>query len=407
MADLSDVLDELDRALDRAHGVPLLCQRPEDVANWVCRLQAVRSRMDALCCAGLVAAGSLDVAGVSAKRNVAAVVAAATNAEPKSVVADVGLGGWIDRFGVFAEAFAAGVLTRRHVQALRRVENVRTATSLHAAQDYLVEAAAGCDWREFVQVLRYWELAFDPDGVEPVAQIESRFCRVSKRADGVVDGRFRLDPIAGQAVLSALEQEEQRLFRRDSNVETPTGPTSRTPTQRRADALTNITTRGATRTESSTPAPLVHLVFGADVLDTIGTGTGDSGVSTLDPELPQARCELIDGTPIHPSAGLATMAAATVRRIVLGAPSELLDLGRAVRAFPPRLKQALLVTARGRCTSAGCDAPVAWLQADHIHPWHHEGRTATSNGQILCDPHNKAKGDRPQAGGSRNQPKLE
>ena len=80
--------------------------------------------------------------------------------------------------------------------------------------------------------------------------------------------------------------------------------------------------------------------------------------------------------------------------MVFGAGGEIIDLGRAVRGFPPRLRQALLVQARGRCRSPGCDAPLAWLQADHLIPWHRQGATTLANGQILCDPHNKAKGHR-------------
>ena len=77
-----------------------------------------------------------------------------------------------------------------------------------------------------------------------------------------------------------------------------------------------------------------------------------------------------------------------------GPAGEVTDLGRRSRGFPARLKQALLVQARGRCRSPGCDAPLAWLQADHLIPWRRDGTTSLRNGQILCDPHNKAKGDR-------------
>ncbi len=397
MSSLDAVLDEVEAALDRAHAVPLLCQRPAEVAQWVSRLQAVRARVDALCCAGLVAAGTLDVAGLSGTRNVASVVAANTSADPRVVRADLGLGVWLEGFVVFSEAFAAGVLTRRHVEALRRVENTRTSAHLADAQSYLVEAAATCDWREFNQVLRYWELAFDPDGAEPNDQMAKRFFHITKRRDGMVDGRFRLDPVAGQAVLSALDQEDQRLFRADSEVSTPT---LRTPTQRRADALVNLASRGATRPDGAVPAPLVHVVFGAEVLAGIADERGPA--SALDARQPEGRCELVDGTPLHPNAALAALAAAEVRRIVLATASETLDLGRAVRSFPAKLKQALLVVARGRCADAGCDAPFGWLQADHIHPWHHDGPTALTNGQILCDPHNKIKRDR-----TDHRPKLE
>jgi hypothetical protein len=113
----------------------------------------------------------------------------------------------------------------------------------------------------------------------------------------------------------------------------------------------------------------------------------------LDPFDPDMRCELIDGTPIHPRFAAAVLATAVLRRLVLGADGEILDLGRKVRTFPRHLKQALLARARGHCQTPGCDAPHAWLQADHLIPWSHGGRTATVNGQILCDGDNKRKRD--------------
>jgi len=114
----------------------------------------------------------------------------------------------------------------------------------------------------------------------------------------------------------------------------------------------------------------------------------------VDHDNPTRRCELIDGTPIHPRLALAAAATAHVRRLVLGAESEVLDLGRTVRTFPRHLKQLLLILARGRCQSPGCDAPLAWLQADHYIPWSRDGPTSLANGHILCDPHNKKKRDR-------------
>ena len=46
----------------------------------------------------------------------------------------------------------------------------------------------------------------------------------------------------------------------------------------------------------------------------------------------------------------------------------------------------------------GADGPlhdllVAWLQADHRHPWNRGGTTDIGNCDGLCDPHNKKKTD--------------
>ena len=88
------------------------------------------------------------------------------------------------------------------------------------------------------------------------------------------------------------------------------------------------------------------------------------------------------------------MQAAVLRRLVLSADNEATNLSKKIRTFPPHLKLALLAAARGRCKTLGCDAPVPWLEADHVHPWNHGGDTdITHNGQILCSHHNKLKRD--------------
>jgi hypothetical protein len=92
---------------------------------------------------------------------------------------------------------------------------------------------------------------------------------------------------------------------------------------------------------------------------------------------------------------MAILATATLRRLVLGADGEILDLGRRVRTFPRHLKQALAAQSRGRCANQGCDAPYTWLQADHITPWNRNGTTSVGNGQMLCGPDNRRKSDQP------------
>lgn len=391
---VEEALDGLDAALDEAAAVSLGCLSGDEVLGWLCRINGLRARMEALVCEAMVAAGAAGVPALEGQRSVASVLDALVGADRKQTRADARLGSWVRGFPAFAEAFAGGRLSRRHLEVLRRVDKPRTTAALVDAQDYLVAAAQDCTWDAFCRAVRYWELAADPDGSEPDDHVEQRSARVTAHGDGSVSGRFRLDPVAGQAVISALDQEQQRLYRDD--VES--GAT-RTTTQRRADALTALITRGAGLPGGSIAAPLVHVVVGQELLESLLADghdeSGDAGPVTPDPVDPNRRCELIDGTPIHPRFALGVLAVASLRRIVLGARSEVLDLGRGVRAFPTHLKLALLVAARGHCQVRGCSAPFPWLQADHVHPWNAGGTTSTSNGQILCDPHNKAKRDTP------------
>ena len=142
-------------------------------------------------------------------------VAAEARMNPRAVAGDARLGAWLVDFPVLADAFSAGRITRAHVQAIKSMDNPRTSAALVEAQQDLVQAAETCDWRDFNAVLRYWLLAFDPDGEEPRDQVARRYCRVKAEPDGSVTGQFHLDPVAGHALSTALEQEYQRLFAAD------------------------------------------------------------------------------------------------------------------------------------------------------------------------------------------------
>jgi hypothetical protein len=86
---------------------------------------------------------------------------------------------------------------------------------------------------------------------------------------------------------------------------------------------------------------------------------------------------------------------ATARRIacsgelvpaVLGGPSVVLDVGRAVRLFSGSLRSALVLR-DGGCVFPGCDAAPSRCEGHHIVPWWAGGRTALANGVLVCSHH--------------------
>lgn len=98
-------------------------------------------------------------------------------------------------------------------------------------------------------------------------------------------------------------------------------------------------------------------------------------------------------------AGLAdndeVLSAATVRRVaceaevipmVLGGPSQSLDIGREDRYFTPAQRLALAQRDRG-CSYPGCSVPPQWCEAHHVVHWLHGGTTDLSNGALLCGRH--------------------
>lgn len=63
------------------------------------------------------------------------------------------LGHWLIDFPLFAQAFAHGLLSERHMRELYKLHNPKVHDQLVESQETLVEAARGCDFSDFVNVL--------------------------------------------------------------------------------------------------------------------------------------------------------------------------------------------------------------------------------------------------------------
>jgi hypothetical protein len=388
-------------------------------------MQSLQAQCDA---ANAVLLAKVDLAMLPSsehgKRSTASAVAAQANTNPRLTRASQQRGLWLRGFPVIAEAYSNGLISQAHVDAIKGVGNPRTNHALAEAQEYLVQAAIDCPWEKFQQALRYWALAADPDGEEPADQFEKRSMNYRTNGDGSVDGRFHLDPLAGHAFTTALDRLVQRLWNEDQEA----GPT-RTATQRRADAFMMLITHGAANPDANLPGALLHIVMSQTVAEHVlssrprtenpwptpasdsdttppgqwpwlwppGEGGPGDRLPIADDDI-DARCEFINGIPLHPHWAAAAMATARFRRLVFSTEGEILEHGRTTRLFPAQAKQALLVKARGRCQEPGCDAPITWLQADHLLPWIRNGPTDIANGQILCSLHNRRKHDTPPNG---------
>ena len=409
------VLDELRTVLCDAGDIPLSCWSREELAEWLCGLQDIRAQIDGLLCTAAAEGQSAALYQLDRARSLRQFVALRTRTNPADVGADLALGTWLVGFPVVARALAAGRITRRHAVHLSELDNPRTHHHLLNGIDYLTDAAHGCSWKGFVEACNDWLAHADPDGKLPDETERTRRCSTKKRADGTVSGSFTLDTIGGDAVRTAIEREAHRLFCLDAD---PTHPESkqRNHTQRMADALVNLITRGALRTDRTVGAPLIHVVVGLGIIEEAicRKAAADAGVLPIgpdgkplgddlgiDPHNPLRRCELVDGTPLHPNQVLALLGVATIRRIVLDTDGEILDIGRASRKFPQYMKDAATAAQRGQCTEPGCDARPSWLHADHIIPWtpndpgQPAGPTATRNLLMLCGPGNHAKSNQP------------
>src|SRR5205085_8127131 len=92
------------------------------------------------------------------------------------------------------------------------------------------------------------------------------------------------------------------------------------------------------------------------------------------------------GAPISAAAARNLACDATVIPIVLGAPSQPLDIGRTSRLIPPAIRRALIAR-DGGCTFPGCDRPPGWTDAHHTIFWANGGPTAIENLALTCGRH--------------------
>ena len=365
----------------------------EELATLAQAAPKLRSMIDAYVVGTMAAAEQASAHRNHGARTLSQFVADRAGCDPKKVRADLRLGRWLADFSQFTEAWGNGTLLRDHLELIRHsVHNGRTHGALVRDQHLFIEWADQLDFSDYEACCRYWVLAADPDGAEPKEQVASSYVRGTKRGDGMVKVNALLDPLAGHAFLTAHRSEEQALFRAEADE--ALASTAASAAQRSVNAFMNLVNRGASRTESAAAAPLVNIVLSESVaeamLDRIDHPSSDPLPIAFDDI--DARCETIDGTPLHPNFVLATLGTATFRRQIMGADSRIIDVSVNARCFTPWQKQALAVQARGRCRRRGCDAPFSWLEADHVEAHSRGGPTRLDNGQLLCRPHNQAKG---------------
>lgn len=73
-------------------------------------------------------------------------------------------------------------------------------------------------------------------------------------------------------------------------------------------------------------------------------------------------------------------------RVVVGAASEVLDIGRTTQQWPVGIRRAITLRDEG-CVFPGCDRPPSWCDIHHCQPWSNGGATSIDNGALLCRRH--------------------
>jgi Domain of unknown function (DUF222) len=256
--------------------------------------------------------------------------------------------------------------------ALRVLVHAREADpeAFGRCEEELVEAARRLSAQELQRVVAYWRQCVEQE--QRPGEDRRRAARrlyASLTLEGMVRVDGDLDPETGETLLSALRAVVDAEARSSSEADT------RTPAQRRADALGEICRQWLDFGErASVAGEKPHVTVTVDS----ATLRADAGGSS----------ELDQVGPVDPETGRRLACDAAIRRVVMAAPSEPLDVGRRTPVVPPALRRAVVVRDR-HCRFPGCERPHTWCDVHHVLHWAQGGRTALPNLLLLCRPHHR------------------
>jgi hypothetical protein len=268
-----------------------------------------------------------------------------------------------------AEALHHGDTTTAHVQALAQVMSPRRQGLLGDHDQVLAKQATRLDVNDFTLLVRRWAAIADDHlaGDDHEEHRPRNELQAAVTMDGWVDGRFRLDPVAGAELLGTLDH-----LAPPDPTHVPDG--ARTLTQRRGDALAELANwyhRGAV--PGGNPPNL-------DVVVDVAT------LNDQPPPLVKARCDLEGVGPVTRATLEQLSCDATVTRVVMAGDSVILDMGRRTRLATPAQTRAVRIRDAG-CVFPSCDRPAPWCDIHHINWFGKGGTTDVATMCLLCRRH--------------------
>ncbi|CAN5270954.1 HNH endonuclease signature motif containing protein [soil metagenome] len=243
----------------------------------------------------------------------------------------------------------------------------------------LVQLACELSVRELGKLCRGLPDLFCPEGSQRREELlRSRSgVRITQLPDGLTRWIVTMHPEAAGFLTAALDARtaprRQPTFEVDAFACDPAAD-DRTLPQRRLDAL-----------ESMARESLEH--------DTgVVAGTSVSMVVTIPldnlmSDLGGAKIEGID-QPISAGTARRLAAQAEIIPLVLGTPSQPLDVGALQRLATPAQRHALSTRDEG-CLWPGCQAPPGWCEVAHLTAWQFGGTTDLRNLALLCPHHHR------------------
>ncbi|QUQ68639.1 HNH endonuclease signature motif containing protein [Kutzneria sp. CA-103260] len=296
------------------------------------------------------------VAGLMAKWRV-------TRSEAKDLVRHAEL---FQRAGI-RRAAHEGVLSKQHLTVIDKTLAEAPEGDRDRVEAELVEKAAGFDGATLRTMGQRILQLLDQDGKAPddreLAE-PKRELHLASRKDGSVVFRGKVDPETG-ATWAALI---------DPLAKPTSAGDTRTTAERQGDALAEIIEMASASEDlPAAGGERPHLALTMSLKDfQEQRGTGDvEGMGPMDAaSVRRIGCD------------------SKVMRVVLGAKSEPLDIGRASRTIPNQIRRALIIRDKG-CAFPGCLRRPRQCHAHHAVHWAQGGPTSLDNLVLVCGMHHR------------------
>jgi hypothetical protein len=277
----------------------------------------------------------------------------------------VAVGGQLQHMQDSAEAMAGGEIGFAHLALI-----ARTAAALQESgsnkqfdETRLLKKAREFSVGRFRNFCLHQRHADDPEGyaTEQARSVEARSLTLSSGDSGMVWIRGVLDAEGGAALRSALEPLAKRNGKGDD----------RKLDRRFADALVELA--GYSLDNGLVPRRATqrpHL----QVTTTLETLLQRAGAPAADLEF---------SLPISAASVERLACDCNVTRILLGADSQVIDVGRSKRVISPAQRRALNMRDKG-CRWSGCDRSASYTSGHHLVHWIKGGPTDLDNLALLC-----------------------
>jgi hypothetical protein len=293
-------------------------------------------------------------------RSPSAWLAAATGETVGACSRALFLGDRLTKMPLVAEAFAAGDMCEPNLTLLANAWSDTVADAFARDEPMLCHWAVRLPYHDAKVAIDTWLAHTDPDRV-PASERE-RYDRRRLHVSGILDGMSVVDGL--------LDAEGARYLREALRLlSQPADHDTRTPAQRRADALVSM----ARFTLQHHDHP-------------VGTGRRRPRVVVevgLD-DLERRTGGMLHGHPLSGDAIRRLCCDAGIHRLVTAGRSVILDYGRRTRTISDALFDVLALR-DGGCRWPGCDIPPEHCDAHHALEWVEDlGETEPDNLPLLC-----------------------